>query len=241
MLPTIGHLDGYRLCMDVEVLEPEPVAGTDARFDRLYPAMVELARRLLDPDGRTDASIATACSIAQDVLLRARVHRVRDDAAGASKVAGWTIDECLDRMVGHPGDVELRAEVRALLAPTDATDSADPTGRSPRSDDSAGHSVSGGDSAPTGGSGSTSSGDGVPATLRLSDLQASLSAMRRTDRRVGLVVLAGGFSPAEAAALLGTGVRDVGVRLGRVGRQLADRRRLLPIGDLPHPAAEPAL
>jgi hypothetical protein len=50
--------------------------------------------------------------------------------------------------------------------------------------------------------------------------------MRRQDRRVGLVTLGAGLTPRHTAALLGLDLDDVHRSLLRVGRRLADGRRV---------------
>lgn len=61
------------------------------------------------------------------------------------------------------------------------------------------------------------------------ELTTALSSMRGPDRRVGLLVHAGGWSPADAAALLQLPLDEVLRRSQRVATRLEDARRLGPL------------
>lgn len=62
--------------------------------------------------------------------------------------------------------------------------------------------------------------------LPLSELHETLAGMRRGDRRVGLLALGAGYSPAEVAVLLEEPLDEVLARLARVSVRLADGRRI---------------
>jgi len=62
--------------------------------------------------------------------------------------------------------------------------------------------------------------------LPISELQQALCDLRRTDRRVGVLALAAGFTPTEVSALLDLALDETLRRLARVGVRLADGRRL---------------
>ena len=57
--------------------------------------------------------------------------------------------------------------------------------------------------------------------------------MRRWDRRVGVLALAAGFSPAQIATLVRRPLDEVIERLGRVCTRLADGRRIGFSDELP--------
>ncbi len=69
--------------------------------------------------------------------------------------------------------------------------------------------------------------------LPLAELHGSLNGMRRIDRRIGVLALAAGFSPAQVATLLQRPLDDVIDRLARVCTRLADGRRIGLSDDVP--------
>jgi hypothetical protein len=169
----------------------------DLLFARTYPAVVGLARRVLDRD-RTAAvaSDPVADEVAVEALSRARVHHLRDTDRAAERIVGWAADLCLARLIGHPGHVALPAGARADdMLPADLLED---------------------------GVGTEWDVHG----LALWELQEALSGARRVDRRVGVVCLGCGLPPLQTAALLGLDLDDVTESLGRIGVRLADRRRV---------------
>ncbi len=178
-----------------------PQGRTPSEFDllfvRVYPAVVGLARRVLDRD-RTAASAsdAVADEIAVEALTRARVHHLQDSDRSAEKIVGWAADLCLARLIGHPGRVAL---------PEDA--SADDLLSADLLEDGVGE-------------------EWDRYGLALWELQEAISGARRADRRVGLVCLGSGLPRAQTAAVLGMEVEDVSDSLERIGVRLSDRRRV---------------
>lgn len=166
-------------------------------FERVYPALVGLLRRVLDRNrvapGSSDAVVE---DVAIEALTRAKVHRVADTDRAAERVVGWTAEMCIDRLIGHPGRVPLPdgAGARDLL-PADLLD----------------HGV-----------GTEWDDHG----LALWELQEALAGARRSDRRVGLVCLGCGMPPLQTAVLLGLEPAAVDASLRRIGTRLADRRRV---------------
>lgn len=69
--------------------------------------------------------------------------------------------------------------------------------------------------------------------LPLAELHGALNGMRRWDRRVGVLALAAGFSPAQIATLVRRPLDEVIERLGRVCTRLADGRRIGFSDELP--------
>ena len=61
------------------------------------------------------------------------------------------------------------------------------------------------------------------------ELTLALSSMRAPDRHVGLLVHAGGWSPADAAVLLQLPLDEVVRRVQRVATRVEDARRLGPL------------
>lgn len=160
----------------------DPVDPVDAWFDRVYPQVVGVVRRVLDRDGRVPSSTTLAEQVCTEAFSRRRGPG-RDQERATTAVLGRALDLCLDELVGHPGSVPVRPEL-------------------------VGDEFAAGD------------------VVSLSELQTALSSMRRDDRRVGLLVLAAGYSPADAAALLQVPLDEVLGHLGRVGTRLEDGRRL---------------
>ncbi len=62
--------------------------------------------------------------------------------------------------------------------------------------------------------------------LPLCELQATLSEMRRSDRRVGLLVFAAGLSPSQAASALGLSLDRALSSINRIGKRFHDRQVL---------------
>lgn len=169
----------------------------DLLFDRVYPAVVGLLRRVLDRSRIAPASSDPVVEeIAIEALTRAKVHHFADTDRAAERVVGWAADGCVDRLIGHPGRVALPAGARAEdLLPADLIDD----GVGAEWDDHG---------------------------LALWELQEALSGARRTDRHVGVVCLGSGMPPLQAAALLGLDRSAVAESLSRIGTRLADRRRV---------------
>lgn len=157
-------------------------------FRPTYPLLVGLARRVLDAQKSSPASLGTAEDLVVDAVARRRWRRVDDDATEA--LIGRVLDGCSDAMVGHPGSVPTPPHVSE-------------------------HGLGSGD------------------RLQLAELHEALASMRRADRHVGLLGVAGGYSASEVALLLGRPLQDVLARLARVGTRIADARRvgLAPLSD----------
>lgn len=181
------------------LLEPSERARSefDLLFDRTYPAVVGLIRRVLDR-GRVAAASSDPVveEVATEALTRAKVHRLNDTDRAAERVVGWAAELTVDQMIGHPGRVGLPVGARAVdLLPPDLLD---------------------------GGVGSEWDDHG----LALWELQEALAGARRVDRRVGVVCLGCGMPPAQTAVLLGLDAAAVASSLDRIGTRLADRRRV---------------
>jgi DNA-directed RNA polymerase specialized sigma24 family protein len=171
--------------------EPPERSAFDEWFERDYPLVVGLCRRILDLGATVDASLAVAEDVALEVFTRVRRHRPAGDGSETVVLIEHALDECLERMVGHPGTVALHPE----LLETDLD---------------------------------------VDGLLPLAELQETLADLRRTDRRIGLLALGGGYSPTEVALLLDHPLEEVLSRLGRISVRLADGRRIGhadPVGD----------
>jgi hypothetical protein len=67
---------------------------------------------------------------------------------------------------------------------------------------------------------------GFSGELPLRELEATLCEMRRSDRRVGLVVLAAGLTPSQAASVLGIGLNTALSSMNRIAQRLHDRQIL---------------
>lgn len=174
-------------------------SGTDfdLLFERVYPAVVGIARRVLDRDrSAAPGSDRAADDIAVEVMTRARVHHFGDTDRAAEHIVGWTADACLTRIIGHPGRVALPAGARAddLLTADLLEDGV-----------GAEWDVHG---------------------LALWELQEALSGARRSDRRVGVLCLGCGLTPLHTAVVLGVTTDAVDASLARVGVRLSDRRRV---------------
>ena len=183
---------------EVQVVAPvERHSDFDLLFARAYPAVVGLARRVLDRDRTAPAaSDPIADEVAVEALTRARVHHLRDTDRGAQRVVGWAAELCLARLIGHPGHVALPEGAQAdQLLPADLLED----GVGAEWDDHG---------------------------LALWELQEALSGARRVDRRVGVVCLGCGLPPWQTAAVLGMDPDHVSESLGRIGVRLADRRRV---------------
>ena len=174
-----------------------PTTDVDLLFLRTYPAMVGLARRVLDRDRLAGAaSDAMVDEVAVEALARARVHHLPDTDRSTARIVGWAADLCLARLVGHPGRVALPVGAGAdELLPADLLED---------------------------GIGAEWDEHG----LALWELQEALSGARRQDRRVGLLCLGCGLPPAQVAVLMDIDHGRVLHSLDRVGVRLADRRRV---------------
>jgi hypothetical protein len=135
-------------------------SGTDEWFDRLFPRMVGVVHGVLDPDGRTDTSLASSEDLCTEAF--SRTPRRGGDEERTTAVLRRCLDRCMDVMVGD-------------------------------------------------------------------ELHHALSSMRAPDRHVGLLVHAGGWSPADTAVLLQRPLDEVLQRLARVATRLEDARRLGPL------------
>lgn len=152
-------------------------------FERDLPAMVGLARRVLDHEQASAASREVAEQVAIEAFARRRRRRPAERETLTTEAVRGTLDGCLDRLVGHPGVVRVHADALGEQVDFDGE-------------------------------------------LPLSELHDALEGMRRGDRRVGLLVLAAGYRPEQAAHLLDTSLEDVLERAGRIGTRLADARRV---------------
>ena len=84
----------------------------DLLFDAAYPAAVGIARRVLDPQRQVlTSSLPAAEEIAQDAFARLGPSGHRDRSAATAALMSRVADGCVDRLVGHPGSVELHPEV----------------------------------------------------------------------------------------------------------------------------------
>ena len=176
---------------------PRSSGDFDLLFARAYPAVVGLARRVLDRDHvAPSGSAAMTADVATEALTRARVQRLSDTDAALRRIMCWAADLCVGRLVGHPGRVALPDGAKAEdLLPEDLIED---------------------------GVGLEWGQQGLP----LAELQAALVGARRRDRRVGLVCLGAGLTPMHTSALLGLEPEDVERRLRRIGVRLADARRV---------------
>ena len=169
----------------------------DRLFARTYPAVVGLARRVLDRDGvASSSSEPIADEVAVEALSRARVHHLGDTDRAAERTVGWAAELCLDRIIGHPGRVALPPEVGAdRLLSADLLED----GVGAEWDDHG---------------------------LALWELQEALAGARRVDRRIAVLCLGCGLPPRQVGALLGLDDRAVSAGLDRIGVRLSDRRRV---------------
>ena len=95
----------------------------DAFFDRVYPASVGLALRVLDRNRTVpDQSRAVAEEIATEAMTKARSKDLHTDEHAIARVMGWTADGCVSHLVGHPGRVQPPQDVTIR----DLTDEKDP-------------------------------------------------------------------------------------------------------------------
>ncbi|MFN7149841.1 MAG: hypothetical protein ACK4V6_10210 [Microthrixaceae bacterium] len=87
-----------------------PEVDVDEWFDAEHPRMVGLARRVIDPDDSTPASLeaARAASIRAFVRLHHRPPKDRDDRIVAT--VRTVLDECLPLLMGNPAVVQLRPD-----------------------------------------------------------------------------------------------------------------------------------
>lgn len=114
----------------VEVSEAGPDDGSPRRgsadrafrewFDRDYPRVVGVARRVLDPAARTPASLQLAEDLTVESFSRLRWTRRRGSVA-TTALLRRTLDGCMDSLVGHPGELSVHPE---LLGPDMALDPA---------------------------------------------------------------------------------------------------------------------
>lgn len=181
-------------------VDPAHRAGADERFDRWftrdYPAMVGVARRVLDRDLRSPASARAAQDIVIEAFSRLRWSRRRDGAATGALLRR-TLDGCMDGLVGHPGVVTMPPDVVGTNL-------------------------------------------GPDGSLPLWELHDALASMRSGDHHVGLIALAGGYSPTDTAALLQRPLEEVLSRLARIGTRISDARRLGLVVPSGRPRREPA-
>lgn len=209
-VPTRRHLAHHTLgnaaveqsaTVSTQTVEVPGAGRAPSEFDRLfartYPAVVGLARRVLDRDGvASSASEPIADEVAVEALSRARVHRLGDTDRAAERTVGWAAELCLDRIIGHPGRVALPPEVGAdRLLSADLLED----GVGAEWDDHG---------------------------LALWELQEALAGARRVDRRIGVLCLGCGLPPRQVGALLGLDDRAVTAGLDRIGVRLSDRRRV---------------
>lgn len=163
---------------------PEPPSRSpsafDHWFDREYPRIVGVVRRVLDPEQVTPASLTTAEELSVEAFSRLRRRRTPGDA-DTTRVLRRSLSGCMEAMVGHPGSVTLP---RQLVGFDDGEE------------------------------------------LPLSELQEVLATMRVPDRHSGLLVLAAGYSPTEAATLLQQSPVHVVRHVERVATRIADARSL---------------
>jgi len=197
---------------DRQAIADRSVGGFDLLFEQACPGLVGLARRVLDREREAPAlSDPVAEEVVIEAFSRARFHHLGANEGAVRRVTSWVADLCLDRLIGHPGRVALPAGSRA-----------DDLLPADLLED---------------GVGTEWDVHGLP----LWEMQEALAGARRTDRRVGVICLAAGTTPAETAALLGLSEAEVGSALSRIGTRLSDRRRVAtevespldtPLGDL---------
>lgn len=81
-----------------------------AWFDREYPRMVGVVRRVLDREHRSDASLAAAEDICVEAFSRTGRSRDGDDAR-SDRVLRRCLNGCMDVLVGHPGTVPVHPDL----------------------------------------------------------------------------------------------------------------------------------
>jgi hypothetical protein len=195
-----------------------PEVDADEWFDAEHPRMVGLARRVIDPDDSTPASLdaARAASIRAFVRLhhrRAR-HRPTDHGTADHGPAdhgtadhGTAEQGRTDLRPTHDHDARVVATVRAVLDECLPLLMGNPAVVQLRPD---------------------ALGDDVAfdGTLGLAELHDALQGMGRRARHSGLLSVAAGLSAVEVAALLDEPLDATLEHLGHVSTRLADRRRL---------------
>jgi DNA-directed RNA polymerase specialized sigma24 family protein len=98
---------------DAVVPRPSGDLRFAAWFERDYPRVVGVARRVLDPEQRSDASLPLAEELTIEAFSRLRWSR-RGGPGATTSVLRRTLDGCMDALVGHPGTVDVHPE---LLGP----------------------------------------------------------------------------------------------------------------------------
>ncbi len=172
----------------------------DALFMRVYPAMVGLVRRIIDRDGSDRAALRTAEDVAVDVMAWARTRRLHDTDEATTRIAGRTLDRCVDLL--------LRPGLQVPLPPgLEVEDLAD------------------GDVLDDG-----ARLEWTTSGLRLEELHVALADTDRRTRRVGTCCLAAGLSPEDTAALLDLRGDETVQALARIGEQLTAHRRSAALG-----------
>jgi hypothetical protein len=186
---------------------------TDEWFDTEHPRMVGLARRVIDPDSSTTASLdaARAASIRAFARLdhrRARRHGADRHAADRLGTDSRVIDgQVTDPELSQDRDARVVAIVRAVL------DECLPLLMGNPASVQLGPDALGDDVA-------------FDGTLGLAELHDALQGMGRRARHGGMLSIAAGLSAVEVAALLDEPLDATLEHLGHVRTRLADRRRL---------------
>lgn len=128
MVPTMAPTRSYRRVMAVTVEDSALGPGSDptlldapaerhASWFRLeYPRIVGLVRRVIDPQHSSTASLEVAESIATGAFARACTpgKDPAQDGTDRAEVICRVLDQCVERLTGHPGTVPLHYE---LLGP----------------------------------------------------------------------------------------------------------------------------
>lgn len=170
-------------------------AGFDALFDRVYPALVGLARRVADP-GRSDpGSRSVATDVAVEVMAWGRRRRLDDSDRSVSRLVGRTLDRSLTLLEDPPHLCPLPPD----LEPSDLLDA---------------------DVLPPDVERSWST-LGIPSR----ELRTALVDVDRRVRRVGLASLGAGLSLEDVAALLDLRGDEALDALAEVAERLTVRRR----------------
>jgi hypothetical protein len=174
-MPAAVHLD-----IDGSESPARSPSADDVWFDREYPRIVGVVRRVLDPHHRTAASLVTAEELGVEAFSRVRRRR-SPGTSDTTRVLQRALSACMEALVGHPGTVPVPRQLQGL-------------------DDS--------------------------EELSLNELQEVMGTMRVADRHSGLLVLAAGYSPTDAAMLLQLSPVRVVRHVERVATRIADARSL---------------
>jgi DNA-directed RNA polymerase specialized sigma24 family protein len=89
---------------------PDGPGPFDEWFRRDHPRMVGLARRVIDPAAASSASLLAAERVSVEAFSRLRARRISDVDARTTAAVHATLDACLDRLLGHPGEVRVHTD-----------------------------------------------------------------------------------------------------------------------------------